>query len=224
MIDSVAKLCVKLLHTIYPPRVIKWTQRIGTYFRTLYYAQDFAAWGNASRLGPYCEIHGEKYITVGRWVSISQGCSVSAWTNYHRVSPDGRTVTQTFLPTLTIGDGSHIGAYSHITCINQLSIGKNCRTGRCVTITDNAHGDTTFGSLSTPPQIRPITSKGPVIIDDNVWIGDKATILPGVHIGEGVVVAANSVVTKDVPPYSVVGGNPAKILKQRVITKQESLI
>ena len=46
-----------------------------------------------------------------------------------------------------------------------------------------------------------------------MWIGDKATILPGVTIGDGVVVAANAVVTKDVPAYSVVGGNPARILK-----------
>lgn len=57
-------------------------------------------------------------------------------------------------------------------------------------------------------------SKGPVIIGQNVWVGDKATILPGVTIGDGAVIGANSVVTKDVPPYSIVGGNPAKVLKQ----------
>ena len=47
-----------------------------------------------------------------------------------------------------------------------------------------------------------------------MWIGDKATILPNVTIGTGAVIAANAVVTKDVPPYSVVGGNPARILKE----------
>ena len=64
------------------------------------------------------------------------------------------------------------------------------------------------------PTKRPITSKGPVVIGNNVWIGDKATILPGVTIGDGAVVAANAVVTKDVPSYSVVGGNPARIIKK----------
>lgn len=82
-----------------------------------------------------------------------------------------------------------------------------------MTITDNSHGETDYDSLCMPPSKRLITSKGPVIIGNNVWIGDKATILPGVTIGDGVVVAANAVVTKDVPAYSVVGGNPVKILK-----------
>lgn len=56
-----------------------------------------------------------------------------------------------------------------------------------------------------------------VIIDENVWIGADVTILPGVHIGEGAIVGAAAVVTKDVPPYSIVGGNPAKVLKYRNI-------
>ena len=62
--------------------------------------------------------------------------------------------------------------------------------------------------------MRSVMSKGPVIIGNDVWIGDKATILPGVTIGDGAVIAANAVVTKDVPAYSVVAGNPAKIVKQ----------
>lgn len=57
--------------------------------------------------------------------------------------------------------------------------------------------------------------KGPIIIDDDVWIGDKALILSGVHIGQGAVVAAGAVVTKDIPPYAVVGGVPAHIIKYR---------
>ncbi|MFF2286149.1 DapH/DapD/GlmU-related protein [Peribacillus butanolivorans] len=58
-------------------------------------------------------------------------------------------------------------------------------------------------------------SKGPVVIEDDVWIGARALILSGVHIGQGAVVAAGSVVTKDVPPYSIVGGNPARVIKFR---------
>lgn len=59
------------------------------------------------------------------------------------------------------------------------------------------------------------TSNGPIIIKDDVWIGFGATILSGVHIGQGAVVAAGSVVTKDVPPYAIVGGVPAKVIKYR---------
>lgn len=59
------------------------------------------------------------------------------------------------------------------------------------------------------------TSNGPIIIKDDVWIGFGATILSGVHIGQGAVVAAGAVVTKDVPPYAIVGGVPAKVIKYR---------
>ncbi|WP_433773043.1 CatB-related O-acetyltransferase [Bacillus wiedmannii] len=58
-------------------------------------------------------------------------------------------------------------------------------------------------------------SKGPVEIADDVWIGSRALILSGVHIGQGAIVAAGSVVTKNVPPYSIVGGNPARVIKYR---------
>lgn len=95
-----------------------------------------------------------------------------------------------------------------------MTIGNGVLTGKWITITDNSHGETDKVSLEMKPTKRPITSKGPVVIGDNVWIGDKATILPGVTIGEGAVIAANAVVTKDVPPYSVVGDNPAKVIKQ----------
>lgn len=59
------------------------------------------------------------------------------------------------------------------------------------------------------------TSKGDIVIDDDVWIGFRSIIMSGVHIGQGAVVAAGAVVTKDVPPYAIVGGVPAKILKYR---------
>lgn len=81
-------------------------------------------------------------------------------------------------------------------------------------ITDNSHGGFDREQLKLRPNIRPLVSKGEVIIDDNVWIGEKASILPGVHIGEGAIIGAGAVVTKDVPPFSVVVGNPARIVKQ----------
>lgn len=75
---------------------------------------------------------------------------------------------------------------------------------------DNDHGNTNKESLMIPPIERKLVSKGPIVIGNHVWIGDKVTILSGVTIGEGAVIAANAVVTKDVPAYSVVVGNPAK--------------
>lgn len=67
----------------------------------------------------------------------------------------------------------------------------------------------------TKTETREAVSKGDIIIDDDVWIGNSVKILSGVHIGQGAVIAAGAVVTKDVPPYAIVGGVPAKVLKYR---------
>lgn len=108
---------------------------------------------------------------------------------------------------LIIGDCCNFGEYNHLTAFKSIKIGNGVLTGRWVTISDNSHGETSLEHLKIPPAKRLIYSKGEIIIEDNVWIGDKATILVGVKIGE------NSVVTKDIPPYSVVVGNPVRIIK-----------
>jgi acetyltransferase-like isoleucine patch superfamily enzyme len=67
--------------------------------------------------------------------------------------------------------------------------------------------------LHRPPINRPLISKGPVIIEDNVWIGEGVCITPNVRIGKNAIVGANAVVTKDVPPNTVVAGVPARVIK-----------
>ena len=69
--------------------------------------------------------------------------------------------------------------------------------------------------LSTIIEALPGFSKGHIVVDDDVWIGSGATIMSGVHIGQGCIVAAGSLVTKDTPPYSIVGGVPAKVIGTR---------
>lgn len=151
------------------------------------------------------KILGGEYISIGRYTHFDKDCVITAWD--HTLSGD------TFNPSIIIGECCDFGAWNHITATNKISIGKNLLTGKWVTITDNSHGKSDLNTLQQPPVLRPVVSKGPVIIGDNVWIGDKATILPGVTIGDGAIIAANAVVTKDVPAYCVVGGNPAKIIK-----------
>lgn len=105
--------------------------------------------------------------------------------------------------------------------INQkLIIGNYCSIAQEVMFILNA--DHFINHLSTFPFKAKIlsgevegVSKGDIVVDDDVWIGYRATIMSGVHIGQGAVVAAGAVVTKDVPPYAIVGGVPARILKYR---------
>jgi len=151
-------------------------------------------------------LHCEECINIGNSTRIDNGSIITAWKH----TPDGTNHS----PIISIGKECSIGEYNHITSTNRIIIGDHLLTGRWVTITDNSHGDTNYPTLCTNPIMRPVKSKGSIVIGDNVWIGDKATILPGVIIGDGAVIAANAVVSKDVPAYCVAGGNPAKIIKQ----------
>ena len=75
-----------------------------------------------------------------------------------------------------------------------------------------------FGGVwaeNTPPHLDQLPRKGDIVVGNDVWIGRESVILPGVTIGDGAIIAAYSVVTRDVPPYGVAGGNPARLIKKR---------
>lgn len=109
---------------------------------------------------------------------------------------------------------------------DKLIIGKFCMIASDVTFVMNGANHLT-DAISTYPfaifgsdwenamEGKTYPTKGDTIVGNDVWIGHKVTIMPGVKIGDGAIIATRSVVTKDVPPYSVVGGNPAKELKKR---------
>lgn len=87
----------------------------------------------------------------------------------------------------------------------------------CVILTENHR----FDSIDVPMIEQGYTGQEPVTIDDDVWIGRRVIILPGVHIHQGAIIGAGAVVTKDVQPFSVVAGNPARIIKMREQTKSD---
>lgn len=110
---------------------------------------------------------------------------------------------------LRIGDNSAVGAYSYLAGQGGISIGNNVIMGPMVTMHSEDHS---FENVEIPIRLQPTTRKG-IIIEDNCWIGAKTTIVDGVHIGFGSIVAAGAVVTKDVPSLSVVGGVPARLIR-----------
>lgn len=112
---------------------------------------------------------------------------------------------------LTIGDYSAVGAQSFLGCQGGIRIGKNVIMGPGVRIFSENHN---FDDRNVPIRLQGESRKG-VVLDDDCWIGSGVTIVDGVTVGAGSVIAAGSVVTKDIPPFSVAGGVPAKVLKQR---------
>lgn len=164
----------------------------------------FASFGAGSRIYPSPDmLVGEKYVSLGKDVTVGKHVQLTAW---------NRFLDQRFTPSIVIGDGCSIGDGAHITAVNRIELGKNVLTGKYVLITDNSHGGADQSMLSVAPNRRPVVSKGPVIIGDNVWIGEKASILPGVRIGDGVIIGAGAVVTKDVPAGHMAVGVPARVI------------
>ena len=109
---------------------------------------------------------------------------------------------------------------------DQLIIGKFCMIASGVTFIMNGANHLSK-SISTYPFAifgkdwqhamdgKTYPTKGNTVIGNDVWIGFNATIMPGINIGDGAIIASNATVTKDVPPYAVVGGNPAKVIRKR---------
>jgi acetyltransferase-like isoleucine patch superfamily enzyme len=117
---------------------------------------------------------------------------------------------------LKIGNNSSIGPYSYIGCSGLIEIGDNVMMSPRVSIYSENHN---FDQVDHP-MIEQGVTRSFVKIEDDCWIAANSVILAGVTIGKGSVVAAGSVVTKDVAPYSIVAGNPAKFIKSRKITEQ----
>lgn len=110
----------------------------------------------------------------------------------------------------SIGDNSGIGINAYIG--GTVKIGSDVMMGPEVKMYTVNHR---YDKIDIPMNQQGTTEEEPIIIGNDIWIGTRATILPGVHIGDHSIIAAGSVVTKDVPEYAIVGGVPAKVIKWR---------
>lgn len=153
---------------------------------------------------PYI-VKNPEYITIGKNFSSLYNLRLEAITEYQG---------QKFNPEIIIGDNVCFNSDVHIGCIDRIVIGNNVLMASRIFIADSSHGEITNIALELPPLKRPLYSNGPVIIEDNVWIGVGVAILSGVTIGKNSIIGANAVVTKDIPPNCVAGGVPCKILKK----------
>jgi len=150
-------------------------------------------------------IVGSKYISIGNNFSAFARLQLEAFAKH---------LNNYYNPEIRIGNNVSLNYDCHIGCINKIVIGNNVLIASKVFITDHFHGEITKESFIIPPSERKVISKGPVVIEDNVWIGEGVAIMPGVTLGRNCVVGANAVVTRDVPAFCVVAGIPAKVIKK----------
>lgn len=165
----------------------------------------FNSVGRNFTLGKDYRIKNPNYISIGNNFSALDRFRIEAWDEYQG---------EHFNPEIIVGDNVCFNTDIHIGCINKVIIGDNCLFGSRIYITDHDHGSTSVEDMLQPPAQRRLYSRGPVIIESNVYVGEGVSILSGVTIGENSIIATNAVVTKNVPKNSIVAGIPARVIKQ----------
>lgn len=191
--------------------------------RGFWYRWRFAEVKGLFLIGKGVTIRQAKYIHAGRNFIAQDHCEINGLSKQGLVFGDKVTIGSYAIirPTnlyggeagegLKVGNNSSIGAYSYIGCSGYIEIGDNVMMSPRVSIYSENHN---FGDM-TIPMIEQGVTRSFVKIEDDCWIAANSVILAGVTVGKGSIVAAGSIVTKDVPPYSIVAGNSAKLIKSR---------
>lgn len=151
------------------------------------------------------DIRNKKHILFGKGLTTGCGCRIEA----HPINLKTKKC-------LIFGTNIEINDYVHIAAGEKVVIGNNVLIASKVYISDINHGNYTDANQDSPlslPNKRKLSTK-PVNIEDNVWIGESVCILPGVSIGKGTIVGANSVVSRSLPQNVIAVGSPAKPIKK----------
>lgn len=161
------------------------------------------------------DLIGGEFIEIGKNSLLGKNLRLWAWKGFKG---------KTFQPSIKVGNNTAINSGCMLSCINSITIGDNVGIASNCVIIDNTHGDFrehkfTFKNNPEIPDVflqgvhdRELYTKGPVVIEDGVHLGEGVIVMPGVRIGQHSIVSAHAVVTKKVPPYSIVAGDPASVV------------
>lgn len=182
-------------------------RRIKYHFK-LYMFNRYCKKSNSEVIKPLI-LNNPEYINLNNYVRIKQGARIECYDKF---------ANKTLFPELSIGEKVIIGYNFSCLVADKVVIGKNTILASNVLITSENHGMNP--ETETPYYEQPL-SVGAVSIGEGCWIGEKAIILPNVNIGKKCVVAAGSIVTKDIPDYCIAAGIPAKVIKKYDFKKKE---
>lgn len=203
-IRKIVKTIIFFFYLVFSPRLFyKLNIRLNQLY-SIYRGFEFKNTGNIFNIKYPLYLHGGEYITIGDNFYSDLRLRLEAYDEHLGFK---------FSPRITIGDNVSINSDCHIGAINEIIIEDGVLIASKVFITDHYHGEISSSAISLAPHERKLFSKGPIRIEKNVWIGEGVVILPNVRIGENSIIGANSVITKDIPKNSVVGGNPVKIIR-----------
>jgi acetyltransferase-like isoleucine patch superfamily enzyme len=176
--------------------------KVGNRLREHYLRSRFGSFGKNAIIMKPCMLTNPHYIEIEDNVFIREYSRIEA------INFDGR---QHFNPVLKIRKGAHIEQFFHVGACEYVEIGENVLIAGRVYISDHNHR---FTEIDKPVLAQGIEPGGKVIIEENAWLGEGCVILPGVTVGKNAIIGSNAVVTKDVPPYSIAVGIPAKVIKK----------
>lgn len=182
-------------------------------FYTALVSRKFKSFGSHSIIKPFLNSYNEPYISIGDYVNIGSFCRITVSTEFNGQKTQSQNKVR-----LKIGNHVDIGNNTFITANNNVTIGNNIIMSAYVFIGDHDHRN---DDVNKSPFDQPLTENGSVNIEDNCLLGVKCSILKNVTIGRGSVIGANAVVTKDIPPYSVAVGNPAKVIRRYDFKKKK---
>ena len=157
------------------------------------------------------DIRNRRYITIGKGFTSGFSCRIEAF-----------PLDKSNKNCIKIGANVQINDYVHIGAVESIIIEDNVLMASKIYISDHNHGGYDINHSSTPDSdpIKRLQVSKPVKIKKNVWIGESVCILPGVTIGKGSIIGALSVVTKDIPDYTIAVGSPAKPIKKYNFTSK----
>lgn len=203
--NNVIHIIASLLSLIFNYKVIKYIRLLLNNIQWYAYKRRFGFVGNNSFVEFPALITNPQNIFIGNNFSALSKFRIETFDSY---------MGEKYSPKITIGDNVAFNNDCHMGCINKIEIGNNVLFASKIYISDHYHGQISAEAIKLVPVERRLYSKGPIVIKDNVWIGESVAIMPGVTIGQNSIIGANSVVTNDVPENSVAAGVPAKVLKR----------